>query len=84
MIPKKLLFSKYIWFITQYIQISQSPLHIPTKEKEKEKKKKKEKRKKKTKGITYWNEECHLANCWGKIDSTLTFLPKSKVKWFLV
>ena len=48
MIPKKLLFSKYIWFITQYIQISQSPLHIPTKEKEKEKKKKKkEKRKKK-------------------------------------
>ena len=47
MIPKKLLFSKYIWFITQYIQISQSPLHIPTKEKEKEKKKKKEKWKKK-------------------------------------
>ena len=47
MIPKKLLFSKYIWFITQYIQISQSPLHIPTKEKEKEKKKEKRKMKKK-------------------------------------
>ena len=51
MIPKKLLFSKYIWFITQYIQISQSPLHIPTKEKEKEKKRKmKNEKKKKLKG----------------------------------